>query len=56
MTWGVHLLDAGKQGLNPDYTIADAACMTQGWTSSSLAQDTLSWRCLSHPASSQRFS
>ena len=24
-TWGVHLLDAGKQGLNPDYTIADAA-------------------------------
>jgi len=21
----VHLLDAGKQGLNPDYTIADAA-------------------------------
>ena len=24
-TWGVHLLDASKQGLNPDYTIADAA-------------------------------
>ena len=24
-TWGVHLLDANKQGLNPDYTIADAA-------------------------------
>ncbi len=23
--WGVHLLDASKQGLNPDYTIADAA-------------------------------
>jgi hypothetical protein len=23
-TWGVHLLDATKQGLNPDYTIADA--------------------------------
>jgi hypothetical protein len=23
-TWGVHLLDAGKQGLKPDYTIADA--------------------------------
>jgi len=24
-TWGVHLLDASKQGLSPDYTIADAA-------------------------------
>jgi hypothetical protein len=24
-TWGVHLLDASKQGLNPEYTIADAA-------------------------------
>jgi len=24
-TWGVHLLDAKAQGLNPDYTIADAA-------------------------------
>lgn len=24
-TWGMHLLDASKQGLNPDYTIADAA-------------------------------
>jgi hypothetical protein len=24
-TWGVHLLDASKQGLAPDYTIADAA-------------------------------
>ena len=24
-TWGVHLLDASEQGLNPDYTIADAA-------------------------------
>ena len=23
-TWGVHLLDAAKQGLNPEYTIADA--------------------------------
>ena len=23
-TWGVHLLDARQQGLNPDYTIADA--------------------------------
>ena len=23
-TWGVHLLDATKQGLKPDYTIADA--------------------------------
>jgi hypothetical protein len=23
-TWGVHLLDATKQGLNPEYTIADA--------------------------------
>ena len=23
-TWGVHLLDANKQGLKPDYTIADA--------------------------------
>jgi hypothetical protein len=23
-TWGVHLLDAGRQGLRPDYTIADA--------------------------------
>ncbi|MEO7231115.1 MAG: hypothetical protein ABIW96_00155 [Polaromonas sp.] len=23
-TWGVHLLDAGLQGLNPDYCIADA--------------------------------
>jgi hypothetical protein len=23
-TWGVHLLDATKQGLNPDYTIADS--------------------------------
>ena len=23
-TWGVHLLDAATQGLNPDYTIADA--------------------------------
>jgi hypothetical protein len=23
-TWGVHLLDAIRQGLNPDYTIADA--------------------------------
>ena len=23
-TWGVHLLDATKQGLQPDYTIADA--------------------------------
>lgn len=23
-TWGVHLLDAKRQGLNPDYTIADA--------------------------------
>ena len=25
VTWGVHLLDAKAQGLNPDYTIADAA-------------------------------
>jgi hypothetical protein len=24
-TWGMHLLDAAKQGLQPDYTIADAA-------------------------------
>ncbi|MGH2415341.1 MAG: hypothetical protein ACRDEA_16965, partial [Microcystaceae cyanobacterium] len=24
-TWGCHLLDAIEQGLNPDYTIADAA-------------------------------
>jgi len=24
-TWGVHLLDARAQGLNPTYTIADAA-------------------------------
>ena len=24
-TWGVHLLDASKQGLKPEYTIADAA-------------------------------
>jgi len=24
-TWGVHLLDASKQGIKPDYTIADAA-------------------------------
>ena len=24
-TWGCHLLDAGEQGLNPDYSIADAA-------------------------------
>ena len=23
-TWGVHLLDTRQQGLNPDYTIADA--------------------------------
>ena len=23
-TWGVHLLDASKQGLDPDYTVADA--------------------------------
>src|ERR1700685_2161835 len=23
-TWGVHLLDAARQGLKPDYTIADA--------------------------------
>jgi hypothetical protein len=23
-TWGVHLLDAAQQGLNPDYAIADA--------------------------------
>ena len=23
-TWGVHLLDASRQGLKPDYTIADA--------------------------------
>ncbi|CUI05513.1 hypothetical protein BN2497_5803 [Janthinobacterium sp. CG23_2] len=23
-TWGIHLLDASEQGLNPDYTIADA--------------------------------
>ncbi|MES2260593.1 MAG: hypothetical protein V4724_18890 [Pseudomonadota bacterium] len=23
-TWGIHLLDAAQQGLNPDYTIADA--------------------------------
>ena len=23
-TWGVHLLDAAKQGLDPDYTVADA--------------------------------
>src|SRR5471030_1613575 len=23
-TWGIHLLDASQQGLNPDYTIADA--------------------------------
>ena len=23
-TWGVHLLDAAQQGLNPEYTIADA--------------------------------
>jgi hypothetical protein len=23
-TWSVHLLDAGRQGLRPDYTIADA--------------------------------
>ena len=23
-TWGIHLLDASQQSLNPDYTIADA--------------------------------
>ena len=23
-TWGIHLLDASQQGLNPDYKIADA--------------------------------
>ena len=23
-TWGIHLLDVSRQGLNPDYTIADA--------------------------------
>jgi hypothetical protein len=50
---GVHLLDASKQGLKPDYTIADAA--TQSWASSSLAQ-TPCHGDLSHPASSQRIS
>ncbi len=24
-TWGYHLLEASEQGLNPDYSIADAA-------------------------------
>ncbi len=34
-TWGLHLLEAMEQGLNPEYTIADAACMTQSRAESS---------------------
>jgi len=52
-TWGVHLLDASKQGLSPDYTIADAA---KGLRAGQAAAwpNTLSWRYFSHPASRQR--
>ena len=35
-TWGFHLLEAMEQGLNPKYTIADAACMTESRTESSI--------------------
>ncbi len=30
-TWGVHLLDAAAQGLQPDYTIADAGQGLRAW-------------------------
>jgi len=51
----VHLLDAGKQGLNPDYTIADAAKglragQAVAWPKTPCHGDVF------HPASSQRFS
>jgi hypothetical protein len=54
-TWGVHLLDASKQGLKPDYTIADAAKGHRAGQAAAWPK-TLSWRHLSHPASSQRIS
>ncbi len=41
-TWGVHLLDAAQQGLDPDYTIADAghglrACSATIWVKARIA-------------------
>jgi len=41
-TWGVHLLDANKQGLNLTHT--HCRCQTQSRASGSLARHTLSWR------------
>ena len=54
-TWGFHLLEAMEQGLNPEYTIADAACMTEGRTESSIWGYTMSWRSVSYPATVPEF-
>lgn len=54
-TWGFYLLEVMEQGLNPEYTIADAACMTEGRTESCFGRYPLSWRSISHPATVPEF-
>jgi hypothetical protein len=49
-TWGVHLLDATRQGLNPDYTDRRCGSGLARWAEGRLGRHTVPWRCLSHPA------
>jgi hypothetical protein len=53
-TWGVHLLDASKQGLKPDYTIADAGQGLRAGQKAAWGDTPVPWRCVSHPASVRR--
>ncbi len=50
-TWGWHLLELQRMGLDPEYTIADAAKGQGSRASGGLVGKTLSWRCLSPPTS-----
>jgi hypothetical protein len=53
-TWAVHLLDATKQGMEPDYTIADAGQGLRAGQKAALGRYAVPWRCLSHPESVRR--
>lgn len=49
-TWGVHLMDAKAQGLNPDYTIADAGQGARVGAADRAVRHALPRRCVPHPA------
>ncbi len=47
-TWGWYLLEASEQGLNPDYTIADAGKGIRAGASSCVEKYPLPWRCVAY--------